>query len=62
MASANPKAKWTPIEKCVGSPLALEAEPMRMPVAARTAPKQSIEEVSELVAYLKTTNQDGSHG
>ena len=24
--------------------------------------EQSIEQVSELVAYLKTTNQDGSHG
>jgi len=30
--------------------------------SGENSPKQSIEQVSELVAYLKTTNQDGSHG
>ena len=30
--------------------------------SGENGPEQSIEQVSELVAYLKTTNQDGSHG
>lgn len=30
--------------------------------SGENGPKQSIEQVSELAAYLKTTNQDGSHG
>lgn len=30
--------------------------------SGENGPEQSIEQVSKLVAYLKTTNQDGSHG